>query len=134
LEGWAGWVEPRVGITRERVTRAGGGDARQWLGENGVVTSGVHECRVDLAANLRDDKRCKQSVSTRALVLAIPARQTRAMLQGRDYVTPDDVEHLSVPLFQHRLALVPGAGDPAAIIRDAMAGPIERLSRSTLRG
>ena len=75
---------------------------------------------------------CAQGVSTRSLVQALPALQTLAVLEGRDFVSPGDIEKLSVHLFQHRMSVVPGAGTAAEILRDAMKGPIDRLSRSTI--
>jgi MoxR-like ATPase len=68
----------------------------------------VHECLVDSAQRLRDDKRTKQGVSTRCLVQAIPALQTLAMMRGRDFVSSEDVEYLATPLFAHRLSWLRG--------------------------
>ncbi|MEZ4465588.1 MAG: hypothetical protein R3F43_14215 [bacterium] len=96
------------------------------------VSPRVHECLVDLARAIREDKRCIQGVSTRSLVLAVPALQTLAMLRGRDFVAPEDIEHLAPHIFQHRLALVPGAGDPSLVVKDALIKPMEALARGTL--
>ena len=35
--------------------------------------------------------------------------ETRAALEGRDYVIPDDVKALAVPVLRHRLTLSPAA-------------------------
>ena len=69
--------------------------------------------------------------STRSLVQAIPALQTRALLKGRDYVSSDDVEALAFPLFAHRLELMPGV-NADALVRDALRGPVDKLARSTI--
>ena len=71
-------------------------------------------------------------MSTRCLVQAIPALQTLAMLRGRDFVSSEDVEYLSTPLFAHRLDLAPGARADQ-VIAEAVAKPIEQLSKGTLR-
>ena len=42
-------------------------------------------------------------VSTRGALALRKAVQTHALLQGRDYATPDDVKALAVPVLAHRL-------------------------------
>jgi len=37
------------------------------------------------------------------------ASQARAAIQGRDYVTPDDIKGIAEPILSHRLILAPGA-------------------------
>lgn len=133
LEVLASWGKPREACTLPTATRDEVIAARKSLREGVHVDPAVHGCLVDIAQALRDDKRCVQGVSTRSLVLAIPALQTRAMLHGRDFVAPDDIEALAPNIFHHRLALVPGAGDAMALVRDAIRGPLEALSRGSLR-
>jgi MoxR-like ATPase len=41
-------------------------------------------------------------------MLAAAAR-AYAALQGRDFVIPDDVKHLALPVLRHRVILSPGA-------------------------
>ncbi len=45
--------------------------------------------------------------SPRAGVALLAACRVRALASGRDYVTPDDVKALSVPVLAHRLKLTP---------------------------
>ena len=47
--------------------------------------------------------------SPRAAVLLAGAARARAALEGRDYVIPDDVKALAVPVLRHRLTLSPAA-------------------------
>ncbi|MGH7776853.1 MAG: AAA family ATPase, partial [Candidatus Dormibacterales bacterium] len=47
--------------------------------------------------------------SPRAGVLLLLASKAAAALEGRDYVTPDDVKALVRPAFRHRLVLRPEA-------------------------
>jgi len=115
-------------VTRSQVVMA-----REVTRRSVAVSEAVRVCLVDIARNLRDDKRVLQGVSTRSLVLAIPALQTLAMIHGRDYVRGSDIEHLAVSLFRHRLELIPGVDDMDAVVADALKGPIDALSRSTLR-
>ncbi len=134
LEVLSAWGKPRPRPDfLPKVSRSEIVEARQLLRTQVQVSSAIHECLVDLARTLREDKRCRQGVSTRSLVQAIPALQTRAMLRRRDYVSSEDIEALMVPLFRHRLSLVAGIEDPRALIFECLRGPMERLCRSSLR-
>ena len=45
--------------------------------------------------------------SPRASVALLHAAKACALLQGRDFVTPDDIKYIAVPVLQHRLILSP---------------------------
>jgi MoxR-like ATPase len=132
LEVLRNWGQPRVERDLPRVTRGDVVAARRYLRMSVAVAPAVHECLVDIAQRLRDDKRTRQGVSTRCLVQAIPALQTLAMLRGRDFVSSEDVEYLAFPLFSHRLELAPGVKGSEVVIQEAVRTPIEALSRATL--
>ena len=133
LEVLRTWGQPREVAALPRVNRGDVVQARSLLRQQVAVAPAIQECLVDIAQQLRDDRRTRQGVSTRCLVQAIPALQTLALLRGRDYVSSADLEHLAVPLFAHRLELVPGTDPVERVIADAIARPIETLSRATLR-
>ena len=97
------------------------------------VTPAIHEALVDVARALRDDRRVLQGASTRSLVLGLPALQARAMVQGRDYVSPEDVEALLVPLFAHRLELAPGIDDATSVIAECASPIVEKMARLSLK-
>jgi len=82
---------------------------------------------------LRADHRVVQGASTRALVLWMPALQARALLQGRDFVSADDVYALAPYIFGHRIEVISGVEDPAAVVVECAKGPVEKLSRAVLR-
>ena len=44
-------------------------------------------------------------VSTRAAISLLRASQARALLEGRDYVAPEDVQRMAEPVLAHRLVL-----------------------------
>lgn len=50
-------------------------------------------------------------VSTRGLQGLYRAAQALALCEGRDYVVPDDIQHLVAPVLAHRVVLSRGAGD-----------------------
>ncbi|MFZ1864680.1 MAG: AAA family ATPase [Polyangiales bacterium] len=93
----------------------------------------VKEALVDLARLLRSDSRVLQGASTRALVLMLPALQARALIHGRDFVSPEDIEALAPYVFKHRLECAPGVEDVDALIAEATAVEIEKLARASLR-
>ncbi len=103
-----------------------------------AIRGGVHiapqirEALVDLARGLRADERVLQGASTRSLVLMLPALQVRALMHGRDYVAPEDVGALAVPIFGHRIECVPGVLDKAEVVRASLAPVLERLARESL--
>ena len=53
----------------------------------------------------RKDERVLLGVSPRGSVMLHRAAQARAFLDGRDYLVPDDVKRLVVPVFAHRIVL-----------------------------
>lgn len=60
---------------------------------------------VDLARQTRIDPYVYLGVSPRGSIALMKAAQAYAMLKGRDYVTPDDVQYLAKFVFGHRVML-----------------------------
>lgn len=101
--------------------------------ETGVhVAPAIHDTLVDIAAALRRDPRVLSGVSTRSLVLALPALQAHALLGDRDFVRPSDLQAVLPLVFNHRLELGAGSTDAFAVVAESMRGPLDRLSRSLL--
>lgn len=132
LEVLNAWGIPRKREELETVSRDQVVSARSVIRHQVYVHENVKTCLVDFAAELRADKRCLQGVSTRSLVQAIPALQSRAMLCDRDFVSAEDISTLAPHIFAHRLTVIPGVKDVHALINEALKGPLEALSRSTL--
>jgi len=63
--------------------------------------------------------------SPRASISLLLAAKTYAALQGRTYVTPDDVKYLAAPVYRHRIILKPEAEieglDADAVVRRILA-------------
>ena len=57
------------------------------------------------------------------------ATQARALVQGRDFVLPEDVTELVAPIFAHRLALSRQTSD-ALEERRAVAAVLKRIVAS----
>jgi len=108
-------------------------DVRPVICSEVKVSPQIHELLVDVAGLLRGDKRIAQGISTRALVLAVPAIQVRAMMHGRDFVSPEDLRALLIPLFAHRIVLKPGVRDAAAVVTECAVPALESAARKTLQ-
>jgi MoxR-like ATPase len=106
--------------------------AREVLRSQVALHAAVREALVDVAGTLRSDNRLVSGVSTRSLVLLLPALQARALLKGRDYVSPEDVAALAPHVFAHRLEPAPGIDDVGPVVRDALTPAIEKLARLSL--
>ncbi len=117
----------------QRVSRSEVLAARRDIEAGVGIHESVKECLVDVSRALREDERVLQGNSTRSLVLMLPALQARAALRGRDYVAGEDVEALVPRVLGHRVELAPGVPALEPVLGDALAGPLDRLQRSTLR-
>jgi MoxR-like ATPase len=62
---------------------------------------------VDLVAATRDASGIQVGASPRGSLALLKLSRCRAALDGRDFVTPDDVKSVAVPALAHRLALRP---------------------------
>jgi MoxR-like ATPase len=62
---------------------------------------------VDLVAATRTSTRVQVGASPRGTLALLRLSRGRAALQGRDFVTPDDVKAVAVPALAHRLTLRP---------------------------
>lgn len=116
-----------------RVTRTEILDVRRVVEEQIYIAPAVRECLVDIADQTRRSEASLQGVSTRSLVLMMPALQARALVHGRAFVNADDVEALAPMIFGHRLMVAPGAGLVEDVVAQCCRRPLETLARSTLR-
>ena len=57
----------------------------------------------------REHASLEVGASTRAANMLAAAVRAFAVLQGRDFVIPDDVKTLALPVLRHRLTLSPSA-------------------------
>jgi MoxR-like ATPase len=72
---------------------------------------------VALTRATRADHRIRVGAGPRAAITLARCAQARAVLSGRDYVTPDDVNDLAVPVLAHRILTGP-AGPPELLIQE----------------
>jgi MoxR-like ATPase len=115
-----------------RVARSDVIAARRAIDATVAVHDAIHECLVDVSRALRADERVRAGNSTRSLVLAVPALQALALLNGRDFVSSADVERLLPFVLTHRVEAALGATGADEVVRECMALPLEKLARGTL--
>ncbi len=69
------------------------------------VEPALKEYILAIATAIRVDERVKLAVSPRATKDLYRVAKARAFLRGRDFVLPEDVQHLAVDVLAHRLLL-----------------------------
>ncbi len=67
------------------------------------VSRSIFEYIVEIAAKTRTDEGVISGVSPRGSLALLRSAKAYATLQGRDYVVPDDVKELAVPVLAHRI-------------------------------
>ena len=89
------------------------------------VEESVGRYVVALLRQTRSDQRLYLGASPRAGIALLRVAKARALSEARDYVTPDDVKAVGVPVLAHRLILAPEARSaglgPAELVADALA-------------
>jgi len=70
----------------------------------------VKQYVVRIAEETRRDRSVSLGASPRASLMLLTASMAWALLHGRDYVLPDDVQRLAVPVLAHRIRLKAQAG------------------------
>ena len=88
------------------------------------VEESLNRYTVALLRFTRADGRLVLGASPRAGISLMRAAKARALMQARDFVLPDDVKAVAVPVLSHRLILGPEARSAgltgAEIVRDAV--------------
>ncbi len=96
-----------------------------------VVDEAVVSYVTAVVRSTREHPAVSLGASPRAAVAVLVAAKGHALLDGRDYVTPDDVKAMATPCLRHRIMLRPeveieGTGADA-VVADVLAGvPVPR--------
>ena len=67
------------------------------------ISEDVTDYLLRLIRTTREDERVRLGVSPRGTAVLARAAQTYAAMQGRDFVLPDDIKALAVPVLAHRI-------------------------------
>jgi MoxR-like ATPase len=90
----------------------------QHLASQVKVTTALQQYMLDLVRASREDDEIALGVSPRGTVALQRASQAYALIQQRDYATPDDVKFLAPHVLSHRL--IPSGGKQARTIVDRL--------------
>jgi MoxR-like ATPase len=97
----------------------------QHVAETVEVEDRLREYLVRVGRRTREDSRVDVGVSPRGIQKLFECTRARAVLRGRDYAVPDDIEEVAVPTLQHRLVLTAEADargvDPEDVVEDVLA-------------
>lgn len=107
LERYSGVVKPMAAL--EPVCAAEDIIAMQEMVTQVYCAPEVRKYVATIAAATRQDEALTLGASTRAAIALIHGAQACALLAGRDYIIPEDVRHMAVPVLCHRLVLSPEA-------------------------
>ncbi|MEK7778057.1 MAG: MoxR family ATPase, partial [Chloroflexota bacterium] len=84
-------------------------EAIQLLARQVFVAEAVLEYMLDVTTALRHDPDVSFGPSPRGSISLYKCCRARALLEGRDYVIPDDVKYLAEPALSHRVHIKPEA-------------------------
>jgi MoxR-like ATPase len=104
----------------------------QRAAEDVAVDPAVESYVVDLVGATRSDPRAEVGASPRGSLALLKLARARALLEGRDYVVPDDVKALGVPALAHRIVVKPepwirGVRGPALVEGALTRVPLPKL-------
>jgi MoxR-like ATPase len=84
-------------------------EAIQKLAREVYVANSTTEYILDIVDALRKDPDVSSGPSPRGSITLYKCSRARALLEGRDFVIPDDVKRLAIPALVHRLRVKPEA-------------------------
>lgn len=89
------------------------------------VSEAVEQYIVDIIESTRHEEKILLGVSPRGSIALMRASQVLAVLENRDYVLPDDVKQICVPVLSHRLimkghAISDSTGNAENVIRELL--------------
>jgi MoxR-like ATPase len=94
-------------VALERVVDAPALIAMQQAVERVHVSEPIGYYVIDLVAATRTNPKVQVGASPRGTLAVMKLARARAALEGRDFVTPEDVKAIAIPALAHRLILRP---------------------------
>ncbi|MCL1874831.1 MAG: MoxR family ATPase [Synergistaceae bacterium] len=88
---------------------------RQILTDARAITAGIRltdaliDYIVDIVRTTRQHHAIETGASTRAATMMSAAARAYAAVNGRDFVIPDDIKYLAIPLLRHRIVMTPAS-------------------------
>ncbi len=125
LDRYTGQVKPMETLTPVCGTE----DIVRMQDTVGTVYAGpeVRSYVAQLAAATRNTGALSLGASPRGSIALLRAAQALALLSGRDYVVPDDVRRMALPVLTHRLVLTPEARMKGMSAAQVLTGIVNQL-------
>ena len=82
------------------------------------VEESVAQYILEVIQATRGHDHVQLGASPRSSVALYEGVQARALVEGRDYATPDDVKRMAVPVLSHRLLIKNRGGAPGAVAQE----------------
>lgn len=92
-----------------------------------TVSNPVKNYIIDLVGATRQHPDVMLGASPRSALFLQRLARARAAAFGRDYVMPDDVKELAVPVLEHRITLRPEAQMRGESVAEVITGVLGRL-------
>lgn len=83
---------------------------------NVYASRAVEQYAVAIAQATRQDRELRLGASPRATLQLLRAAKARAALDGREFVLPDDIDALAIPVLGHRLIAARRAGAGSSVL------------------
>ena len=95
------------------------------------TSAAIEQYAVAIANATRNDAALRLGASPRAVLQLVRAAKARAALDGRNYVVPDDIKALAVPVLAHRLILASRIGIPGQQAQSSVKDIVTRIIAET---
>lgn len=95
------------------------------------VSDAIYQYMMDITEKTRNHDKIVLGVSPRGTQALLKAVQVQAILQGRDYVIPDDIKALIEPVFGHRLILSHGMSVKENQVKTVLADVLNQVTVPT---
>jgi MoxR-like ATPase len=92
------------------------------------ITEKVVDYLLELVRQSRQHSDFTLGASPRSSIAWMHASKAQAWLDGRDYVTPDDIKAVGLPLLRHRLMLRPEAQLDGVEVKDSVNSLLDRVA------
>jgi len=106
--------------------------AIQALPEDVTVTDDLIAYMTDIVGATRDQPQIRVGVSPRGTQRLLEAARARAVIEGREYVTPGDVKTIAPDVLAHRLVLTPDATVENVDKRDVLVDVLDSIPVPTV--
>jgi len=91
------------------------------------VSPEIRDYILDIGRATREYEGTDVGVSPRGIQRLLEATRARAVLRGREYVVPDDVKSLAIPVFAHRIFLSSASMIEGASRRDIIEAVLQEV-------